>query len=214
MNIKGELKIFGINPVLISTGLVALYALLAFFAGDLLNLSCIGFEVVFPFFAAIAVGEWGKSRADDNFDVIAAQGKSLFSWVLSRFLAVLLTVCLFAVIGMIIVVSLRHEMPLWELIVTYLSPALFLASLTALLNLCFSAEHISTMICGVVWLVTMLTQQGLLRIPGVKYVYLFIRYTGGYNGIWLINKTVLFCISIFFWIIVYVLCRKRLLRQD
>lgn len=171
--IKNEMKIAGINPILISAAVVAAFAMLARFGGDLLNLSCIGFEVIFPFFAAIAVGEWGKTRADDNFDVIAAQGKSLFLWVLSRFAAVFATVCLFAVLGMVIVFLLRNEMSLGEMALMYLSPALFLATLGALLNIFFVQEHISTLICGVIWLVTMLARS-LLRFPGAEYFYMFI----------------------------------------
>lgn len=93
--IENELKIMGINLMLISAALVVVSSLLALLGGDLLNLSCISFEVIFPFFSAIAVGEWGKTRADDNYEVIKAQGKSLFAWVLSRFLAVFITVSLF-----------------------------------------------------------------------------------------------------------------------
>lgn len=57
MRVRNELKIVGINPFLISAALSAVFALLAIFGGDLLHLSCMEFEVVFPFYAAIAVGE-------------------------------------------------------------------------------------------------------------------------------------------------------------
>ena len=209
MNIKGEQKIMGKNPILISSALVAAFTLAAVFGGDLLNLSCIGFEVIFPYFIAIAVGEWGKLRADENFDVIAAQGTSMFIWVVSRFTAIFLTINLFAAISMSIVFLIRNEMPLWELILTYISPAFFLASLCMLLNLCFSAEHITTLICGIVWLVTILTHSALLRIPGVEYVYLFIRYVGDQHGVWLLNKTLLIAFSLILWIIIYLLCKLR-----
>lgn len=206
--IKNEMKIAGINPILISAAVVAAFAMLARFGGDLLNLSCIGFEVIFPFFAAIAVGEWGKTRADDNFDVIAAQGKSLFSWVLSRFAVVFATVCLFAVLGMVIVFLLRNEMSLGEMALMYLSPALFLATLGALLNIFFVQEHISTLICGVIWLVTMLARS-LLRFPGAEYFYMFIRYAGDQSGVWLVNKLVLVVVSLFLWGVIYLFCKSR-----
>ena len=85
-------------------------SLLALLGGDLLNLSYISF-IIFRVFSAIAVGEWGKTRADDNYEVIKAQGKSLFAWVLSRFLAVFITVSLFAVFNMVIVFSYVAKCP-------------------------------------------------------------------------------------------------------
>lgn len=206
--IKNELKIMGINPILIFSALTVVFALLAVLSGDLLNLSCIGFEVIFPFFAAIAVGEWGKTRADDNYDMIAAQGRSLFVWVFSRFAAAFTTVSLFAVLNMGIVSRIRNEMPLWEMAFMYFAPALFLATLAMLLNLYFTQEHISTLICGVVWLVTMLIKS-LLRLPGVEYVYLFIRYAGDQNGVWLANKIILLIICGIIWAGIYLTCRKH-----
>ena len=80
--VKNELKILGINPILIFSSIVVVFTIIAIFAGEMLNLSLIGFEVIFPFIAAMSIGEWGKIKADDNYDLIAAQGKSLFSWVL------------------------------------------------------------------------------------------------------------------------------------
>ena len=206
--IKNELKIMGINPILISSAIVVAFALLAVFGGEMLNLSCIGYEAMFPFFTAIAVGEWGKTRADDNYDVIAGQGKSLFAWIFIRFLTVFTMVSLFAVFSMVIVFLVRNEMPLWEMALTYLSPALCLSTLGTLLNLFFEEEHISTLICGVVWVVTIL-MRSLLQFPGVEYVYMLIRYAGDVNGIWLINKAVLLVISGIIWIVIYYTYRRK-----
>jgi hypothetical protein len=207
-HIKNELKIIGVNPILISFALEVVFALLAVLGGELLNLSCLGYEAIFPFFAAISVGEWGRTRADDNYDVIAAQVRSLFAWVFTRFFAVFTMVSLFAVLSMIIVFLVRSEIPLWEMALTYLSPALFLSTLCVLLNLCFDEEHISTLICGTVWLVTMLARS-LMRFSGVEYVYLFIRYVGDKNGIWLVNKAVLLVISGIIWSVIFCTCRKK-----
>ncbi len=206
--IKSELKIMGVNPILILSALVAVFATLSIFAGELLTLSYIGFEVIFPFFAAMSVGEWGKLRADDNYDVIAAQGRSLFSWVCYRFMAVFVTVSLFALLSMAIVSYGRNEIPLWEMVLIYIPPALFLSTLTVFFNLHYTQEHISTLTCGIIWLITMLIKS-LLRFPGVEYVYLFIRYAGDQNGIWLTNKAVLFIICIVMWGGVYLSCKKQ-----
>lgn len=204
-----EQKIMGINPIWILAAFVGLFTLLAFFCGELLNLSCVGFEVVVPFFAVIAVGEWGKTRSDTNFDIIVSQSKSLFVWVLTRFIVVFLTVSIFAFISMVIVFFIRNEMPLGEMILTYLAPAFFLSTLCAFCGFCFSQEHIATMICGIVWLVAMLTSS-LVRYSGVEYVYLFIRYAGDQNGVWLVNKAILSGLSLVLWAIIYLLSKKRI----
>jgi uncharacterized membrane protein YfcA len=205
--IKSELKIMGINPILISSAFIAVFALLAVLTGDLLNLSCIGFEVIFPFYAAIAVGEWGRTRADDNYDVIVAQGKSLFVWVSLRFSAVFATISLYAVLCMAIVSHIRNEMPFWEMSLMYFPPAIFLSTLAALLNLHLSQEHSSTLTCGVVWLATLFIRS-LLRLPGMEYVYLFIRYAGDQNDVWLTNKAVLLIICGIMWAGIYLSCRR------
>ena len=208
MKIKNELKIMGATPFLISATLAVLYTLVAVFSGELLDLSCAGFEVIFPFYAAIAVGEWGKIKADDNFEVIAAQTNSLFQWIATRALTVFAIVSLFAAVAMVSVVLLRDEMPLCELALTYFAPAFFLSSLGALFNLCLPAEHSTALLCGLIWLSTMLLQAAL-RFPGVEYVYLFIRYAGDPNGIWIYNKLILIAASLILWGILYFLCKRN-----
>jgi len=203
-----EQKITGTSPIWISASVVAVFVLIAIFGGDLLNLSCFGFEVVFPFFVTIAAGEWGKTRSDMNFDIIASQSKSLFTWVLARFIVIFLTVSVFSFISMVVVFLVRNEMPLREMILTYFAPAFFLSTVCAMCSFCFSQEHIATLICGIIWLLTMLTKS-LLRFSGVEYFYLFIRYAGDQNDIWLINKAVLLGLSLVLWAVIYLLCKKR-----
>lgn len=203
-----EEKIIGINAILIFTILTVVFAFVAYFGGELLNLSYLGFEVIYPFMTAIAVGEWGKTRADTNFDSIAAQSNSLFKWVVVRFSTVFFMGSMFAFISMVIVYFVRNEIVLWEIALLYFPPAFFLSTLCVLCSICFSAEHIATLVSGTFWILTMLARS-LLRIPGVEYIYLFIRYAGDMNGIWLINKMVLMLIGLVLWIATYVLCKKR-----
>lgn len=203
-----EQKIMGINAIWIFASLIAAFTLLAYFGGELLNLSNIGFEVVFPFLIAIAVGEWGKTRSDTSFDIIAAQSNSLFRWIMLRFTTVFITGSLFAFISMVIVSYIRNEMPLWEMVLLYFPPAFFLSTVCALCGICFSEEHAATLICGILWILTILARS-LLRIPGVQFVYLFIRYAGDMNGIWLINKGIITLIGLVLWIGIYVISEKR-----
>ncbi len=143
-----EEKIIGINALLIFAALTLVISLVAYFGGELLNLSNFGFEVIYPFITAIAVGEWGKTRADANFDIIAAQSKSLFKWVTTRFWTPFLTANIFAFVSMTIVFLVRNEMVIWEMAMLYFPPAFFLSTLCALCGICFTEEHIATLIAG------------------------------------------------------------------
>ena len=68
-----ELKIAGINFPLVTAALSLALVLFAALAGELLDFAPIAFEVVFPLYAAIAVGEWSRFRSDAAFEAIAAQ---------------------------------------------------------------------------------------------------------------------------------------------
>lgn len=166
-----EEKIMGINALLIFASLTFVLSLLASIGGELLNLSSMGFEVIYPFITAIAVGEWGRTRTDTNFDMIAAQSNSIFKWVFIRFWTVFLTVTMFALISMAIVFFIRYETAIWEMILLYFPPAFFLSTVCVLCGISFSMEHSATLISGMLWLLTMLARS-LLRIPGVEYIYL------------------------------------------
>lgn len=206
--LKNELKLAGSNLYIICAALLIALTFFAIAAGDLVNLSCIGFEVIYPFFAAITIGEWGKTRADDNYDVIAAQGKSLFSWVIMRYIAIFSLTSLFALLGMASIFLIRKEMPLWEIMLTYFSTAFCLTSFGTLIGLCYSQEHIATLVCGIVWLVELMAR-GLLRVPGMEYFYLFIRLAGDPNGFWVANKTIIFIIGVAMWFVIYWICRRK-----
>jgi len=203
-----EWKIAGIDPVLLSLAVTAVFVPVAAVGGELPDLSVVGFEVVFPIYASIAVGEWGKSRADGNFDLIAAQSVSRFRWIACRFAAVFAETAVFAVAAMPVVAALRREMPVAEMLLLYFPPAFFLSTLSILFGLCFAREHMATLLCGMVWLLT-LTARSLLRLPGVEYVYLFLRFIGDPNGVWLINRAVLCAGGLLLWLLIWRLCRDR-----
>ena len=206
--LKSELKIAGSNLYLISAVFVVAFIFLAWFGGDLLNLSILGFEVIFPFFTAIAVGEWGKTRADENYDVIVAQSKSLFGWVITRYVAITGTVCVFAVVALTAVTLIRGEMPIWEVFFIYFPTAFFLSSISSFVGVCHSQEHIATLVCGVFWLISLMVRS-LLRFPGIQYIYLFIRFAEDQNGIWIINKAILCLVSLILWGLIFLKCKKQ-----
>lgn len=205
--IKNELKIAGINFFLTAAALTAALTAFSFIAGELLDLSCFGFEVIFPFFTAIAVGEWGRTKTDDNFDAIAAQSRSLIKWAALRYLAIFGASSLSAIVSMIIVTRIRCEMPLWELFLIYFPPAFFLSSLSELIGIKCPQEHMAALVCGTLWLALLLARC-LLQIPGMEYFYLFIRYAGDPDGIWMPNKCIVGAGGLVLWFIIYWKYRK------
>ena len=149
---KLEAKIVGINPLWISALLTAAFLIVCATGGDNVNWGYLGFEVIFPFYTAIAVGEWCRTRADQMFDVISAQGKSIFLWIVRRFLLLFVTVTIFAVIGILGTVIITKTASVGELLLIFLPTAFFLSSVCIVLSLLSSVPHIPTMAAGVIWL--------------------------------------------------------------
>ena len=201
-----EMQIIGSNLPLLSAAVIAVFTFISLISGELINLSCVEFEVVFPFFTAIAVGEWGKTRSDANYDVIAAQSKSLFRWVLMRYLTVWGICSLSALGGMAAVFFIRREMAMGELICIYFPTAFLLSSLAVLTGLVYVREHTAALVCGLVWLVSLMLRS-LLQFPGLAYFYPFIRFAGVDDGIWLVTKGVLCLMGLGLWGLIYWTCR-------
>ena len=205
--VKSEIKIIGMNFFIISAAFTSALIVLSAISGELLHFYPISFEVLLPFFATIAVGEWGKTRADINFDIITAQSSSLFHWVLLRYVITFGISTVFAVICMVFSSAFRYELPLWELFIIYFPPAFLLSSLCALFGIYYSGEHISILACGIIWLIVLLTRS-LLRISRVEYIYLFIRYADEQNPVWLWNKCIVTTIGMLLWGIIYLRCKR------
>lgn len=204
-----EAKIVGINPFWISALLTAAFLIVCATGGDNVNWGYLGFEVLFPFYMAVAVGEWCRIRADQIFDVISAQGKSLFLWMVRRFLVLFVTVTVFAVIGMLGTLIITKTASIGELLMTFLPTAFFLSSVCIFLSVLSSIPHIPTMAVGVIWLFSIMSMS-LLRFRPIQYLYLFIRFAGVDSSIWILNKLVLLVAGIVLWICVFIVCQKRL----
>ena len=207
--VRLETKIMGINPFWISALLTAAFLIVCVTGGDNVNWGYLGFEVLFPFYMAVAVGEWCRIRADQIFDVVSAQGKSLFLWMVRRFLVLFVTVTVFAVIGMFGTVIITKTASIGELLMTFLPTAFFLSSVCIFLSVLSSIPHIPTMAVGVIWLFSIMSMS-LLRLRPIQYLYLFVRFAGIDSSIWILNKLVLLVAGIVLWICVFLACQKRL----
>lgn len=207
--VRLETKIMGINPFWISALLTAAFLIVCATGGDNVNWGYLGFEVVFPFYMAVAVGEWCRIRADQIFDVISAQGKSLFLWIVRRYFILFGAVMVFAVIGMLGTVIITKTASIGELLMTFLPTAFFLSSVCIFLSMLSNIPHIPTMAVGVIWLFSIMSMS-LLRFRPIQYLYLFIRFAGVDSSIWILNKLVLLVAGIVLWICVFIVCQKRL----
>lgn len=206
--IRLETKIVGINPLWISALLTAAFLIVCATGGDNVNWGYLGFEVVFPFYTAIAVGEWCRIRADQMFDVISAQGKSIFLWIVRRFLLLFVTVTVFAVVGIFGTVTITQASA-GDLLLTFLPTAFFLSSVCIALSLLSSVPHIPTMAVGVIWLFSIMSLS-LLRFRPIQYLYLFIRFAGVDSSTWILNKLVLLVAGSTLWLCIFLICQKRL----
>ena len=206
---KYESKIIGINPLWISALLTAAFLTVCATGGQNVNWGYLGFEVVFPFYIAVAIGEWCKTRTDPMFDAISAQGKSLFLWIVRRFVLLFGAITLFAVIGMAGVSIITQTAAIGDLLLTFLPTAFFLSSVCVFLSMLSGVPHIPTMAVGVIWLFSIMSMS-LLRFPIIQYFYLFVRFAGIESLVWVVNKIVLLLIGIVLWIWVFIICQKRL----
>ena len=142
------------------------------------------------------------------FDVISAQGKSIFLWIVRRFLLLFVTVTVFAVVGIFGTVTITQASA-GDLLLTFLPTAFFLSSVCIALSLLSSVPHIPTMAAGVIWLFSIMSMS-LLRFRPMQYFYLFIRFAGIDSSIWILNKATLLFIGLALWLFVFLVCKKRL----
>lgn len=205
---KYESKMIGMNPFWISVLLTTAFLIVSTTGGSNVDWGYLGFEVIFPFYAAIVIGEWCKTRTDPMFDVIAAQTNALFIWVARRFLLLFGITTSFSILGIIGITAITQTARGGELMLIFLITGFFLSSLCVFLSLLISVPHIPTMMVGVTWLFSLMSMS-LLRFRIIQYCYLFARFVGINNPIWVINKLFLLLVSCMLWIGIYFICRKR-----
>lgn len=212
--IRMEARIAGGNLIWISTFLVASLSALCAVGGDLINLSFASYEVIYPFYASIAVGEWVKVRTDPIFDVVAAESGSLFLWIIVRFMYVFCVVSGIAALGILGTHALRGEAGFGELMWVYSTTALFFGSLSALASLISRVEHMATALAGVVWLFFVAARALVETSPITRYFYPFLRLVAPADSIWPLNKLILLAFAGLFWAAIWAVCHMRRPPQD
>ncbi len=207
-----EWKIIGTNPIWITLFLTAAFLAVSAVGGEEVNWGYLGFEVIFPLCVAVAVGEWCQTRTDPLFEVISAAGGSLFCWILRRFAFLFCMEILFCAAGILGVTLLKPGTGAADLAVVFVPTAFFLASVSMFLSVLTDARHVPAMGCGVIWLFSVMTES-LLRFVPVQYIYLFVRYAGVDGRRCRVNKGVLCLAGIILWVLIYIICRRRVWRR-
>ncbi len=203
-----ELRSLGGSFILFSLLSLAAVVAVAALGGELLDVETICFEVASPLVAAIAVGEWGQVKADGSRDIVAAQSRSLFSWVGMRFLTVFLAISIFACVGMAAACLLKSNLSFWGALAHYMPPALLFATACMLLNCLFVQEHTGTLVCCVLCIAA-LVSTSLLQLPFFELFYPFSGLVGDFSETGAANKAVLLALSLIGWLGIYAVCKTR-----
>jgi len=206
-----ERKIAGGNILWITILVLISYIVICITGGELIDWVYLGFEVMLPFYTAIAVSEWVRTKSDPLLEIIIVHARSLFLWVLGRFIYIFGITTTLSVIGMMALRAVTLEFSLSEVLFVYLSTAFFISSLGVLSSFFSRQAHAATAVCGTIWLFSLLVKS-LVRFPAVAHVYLFIRFAEPDNPVWVVNKVVLLLLGIVMWLIIWYICYKRYLQ--
>lgn len=209
MTMKYEAKIIGINPIWITILLTGAFLIICSAGGNNVDWGYLGFEVIFPFYLSIAIAEWCQTRTDMMFEIVSLYERSVFTWIIRRFLLLFGMISIFLCFGIIGITFMKPNISIIGLLAAFLPTAFFLSSVCVFISLLSDIPHISAMIVGVLWLFSIMTMS-LLRFTAVQYFYLFVRYAGINNDIWVKNKLILLSIGLSLWFGIYLFCKKRI----
>lgn len=209
MNImRLESKIVGKNLVLITTFIFALFHLISYTGGTLVNWGFLGYEVYLPFFTVIMISENLYTRTDPIADILESEAKSIFIIILRRFFYIYSTITAIGILSIIIFTIYTPESRLFSLLAIYISNTLFLSSITVLFSLFSNKEKFSLIITGSIWILSLLLKN-LVRYKIFALFYMFICFSGLPGPIWIYNKFIYFSLSIVLWLVIYVLCKYK-----
>jgi hypothetical protein len=203
-----EWKKCGVNITWITATVLIAFIILCAMGGDLVNWPLLGFEVILPFLIAILACEFTQTLSDPMIDIVIVHSKSLFKWVLGRFLVVVGlsgTLCLICMLGLRLCI---FDFSLIEMLFIFIVTTYFFTSIGVFSSFLSKQPHIPAAICGIIWLLTLMVKS-MIRYPVVAYLYPLLRFVDPDTEIWLTNKMILLAISICLWLSIYFVCRKR-----
>jgi len=203
-----EIRKCGINVVWITAAVLVAFIILCITGGDLVNLPVLGFEVMCPFLIAILVCEWVETLSDPMIDVIWVHSKSLFQWVLNRFIVVagisgtLCALCMFCLRLWVL------DFSLVELSFVFIATAFFFTSIGVFTSFLTKQPHVPAVVCGMIWLFALMARS-LIRLSVIAYIYPLLKFADNDTEMWITNKIILLTVSVCLWLWIYFICRKR-----
>lgn len=203
-----ERKRCGVNITLITATVLIAFIAFCMLDGDLVSWPLLGFEVIFPFLIAILVCEWVQTLSDPMIDVVIVHSKSLFRWVLGRYLVVVGisgVMCIICMLGLWIYIL---NFSLMEMVFIFIVTTFFFTSIGMLSSFLSKQPHAPSAVCGIIWLMTLIAKS-MIRFRVVAYMYPLLRFADQDTKIWIVNKMILLAVSICLWLLIYYICRKR-----
>ena len=206
--LKIERKKCGVNILLITSAVLIAFSVLCVTGGNLVNLPLLGFEIICPFLIALLVSEWVQTLSDPMIDIVIVHSKSLFAWVVGKFLVV-------TGISGVLCVACMLGLRLWVLdfsitqtLFIFVATTLFFSSIGVFSSFLSKQSHVSAAVCGIIWLLSLMANS-LVRIPLIAHIYPYIKFVENDTDIWVANKIILLSIAICLWVRVYFICKNR-----
>lgn len=205
-----ETRILGVNFLIIALCVFLGTLIVLITSGDLVNKEMLSFEVILPFAFSLMIGISVRTRSDPAFDLILTTRTSLFTWIMKRYLCAFLSLCIIVAIGLIPLFISGLVTNIMNVLLAFLATAFFLSSLGIASSFLGTTSYIAAAVSGLYWALNLLKAewfQGTI----MRQIYLFAGFSSASTGELLLNKASLIMLGAICWIIVYFVCRKRLI---
>jgi len=205
--LKIEARRMGANVTIITASALIAITLLSMTGGDLVNLSLLGFEVLCPILIAILVCEWVQTLSDPMIEIIMVHSRSLFAWVVGRYIVVTGIsgmLCVLCMIGLRLFVL---DFQLFELLLVFTATSVFFTSFGVFSSFFSRQPHMPVAICGTFWLISLVVRSAV-RFPGIALFHPMLRFVDGNTNIWVANKIILLIMSVLMWVWIYAKTRS------
>lgn len=208
-----ELKIIGLNLLWVTTLVFSIFLLLIVTAGDNIDIVTMFFEIFMPMYMTIVICEVVKIKTDHAIENLLVNTISYFRLVLRRYSLVFSVISIMTILYMFIINIFFKDLNVADMILTFLSPSLFLSSFSLVFSFVFNNGISGSVAGGLLWIVNLSTR-GLMQKWPFIVVFLFASLFQNSNYVWIINKISLILVSILLWIIIYIICHKRTFLYD
>lgn len=208
-----EFKMIGLNLLWVTTMVFGIFSLLIITAGDYIDIVTMFFEVFMPMYMTIVICEVVKIKTDHAIENLLVNAISYFKLVLRRYSLTFGIISVMTILYMLIINIFFKEFNVMKMIITFLSPSLFLSSFGLIFSFVFTNGISGSVVGGLLWIIS-LSARGVMQKWPFIVVFLFVSLFDNSNHVWIINKISLILISIVSWIIICLICHKRTFLYD